>query len=104
MHDMHTEGSTGPEHTLRMENWLSTVHWTGGVLPSMLGLSLLGKDAETLGGDDAGETVTASDDPVMRSAGDMVTAADDPEMVSSDDTATAADDAQGDKATASYDP
>ena len=38
-----------------------------------------------LGGDDAGETVTASDDPVMRSAGDMVTAADDPEMVSSDD-------------------
>ena len=85
MDDMHTDGGTGPEHTLHAENWLSTVHWTGGVLPSTLGLSLSGKDTETLGGDDAGETVTASDDPEMRSAGDMVTAADDPEMVSSDD-------------------
>ena len=44
MHDMHTEGSTGPEHTLRVENWLSTVHWTGGVSPSTLGLSLLGEE------------------------------------------------------------
>ena len=104
MHDMHTEGSTGPEHTLHVENWLSTVHWTGGMLPSTLGLSLSGEDAETLGGDDAGETVTASDDPVMRSAGYMVTATDDPEMVSPDDTVTAVDDAQGDKATASVDP
>ena len=103
-HDMHTEGSTGPEHTLHAENWLSTVHWTGGVLPSVLGLSLLGDDTETLGGDDAGETVSVSDGPEMRSAGDMVTAADDPEMVSPGDTATAADDAQGDKATASDDP
>ena len=74
---MHTEGSTGPEHTLHAENWLSTVHWTGGVLPSTLELSLSGEDAQTVGGDDAGETVTASDDPVMRSAGDMVTASGD---------------------------
>ena len=70
MHDMHTEGSAGPEHTLHVENWLSTVHWTGGVLPSTLGLRLSGEDAETLGGDDAGETVTAADDPEMLSSDD----------------------------------
>ena len=88
-------------------------------MPSTLGLSLLGDDAETLGGDDVVETVSASDGPEMRSAGDMVTEADDPEMVSPGDTvtavadpemvapadtATAADDAQGDKATASDNP
>ena len=47
------------------------------MLPSTLELSLSGEDAQTVGGDDAGETVTASDDPVMRSAGDMVTASGD---------------------------
>ena len=73
------------------------MHWTGGVLPSTSGLSLSDEVAETLGGDDAGETVTASDDPVMGSAGDIVTTADDPEIVSPDDTVTAVDDAQGDK-------
>ena len=86
MHDMHTEGSTGPEHTLHAENWLSTVHWTGRVLPSTSGLSLSGEVAETLGGDDAGETVTASDDPEMRSVGDMETSTDGPKMRSAGDS------------------
>ena len=53
MHDKHKDGVTGREHTLHVENWPSTVQWTGGVLPSTLGLSLSGEDAETLGGDDA---------------------------------------------------
>ena len=106
-------------HCTRRTGCPHAAHWTGVVLPSTLGLSLSGKDTETLGGDDAGETVTASDDPEMRSAGDMVTTADDsemvspsdtatavddPEMVSPGDMATAADDAQGDKATASDNP
>ena len=52
MHDKHKDGVPGREHTLHVENWLSTVQWTGEALPSTLGLSLSGEDAETLGGDD----------------------------------------------------
>ena len=62
------------------------------MLPSTSGLPLSGEVAETLGGDDAGETVTASDDPEMRSVGDMETSADDPKMRSVGDMETSSDD------------
>ena len=55
-------------------------------MPSTLELSLSGEDAQTVGGDDAGETVTASDDPEMRSVGDMETSADGPKMRSAGDS------------------
>ena len=59
IHDKHNGGVPGREHTLHIENWLSTVQWTGEALPSTLGLSLSIEDAETLGGDDV---KTSTDD------------------------------------------
>ena len=99
---MYTEGSTGPEHTLHVENWLSTVHWTDGVLPEAIG----GDDVRTSADDrkmglliavvkisalgsemtPPADSVTTSDEQEMRSAGDTLTAADDPELVSRGDT------------------
>ena len=62
MHDKHKDDVPGLEHTLHVENWLSTVQWTEEALPSKLGLSLSGEDAETLVGDDV---KTSADDPEM---------------------------------------